>query len=91
MEKEKKMSDKYSPENIEETWTKVAQEQLLGKTIVAVRYMSREEADEIGWDTVPVVMQLDDGNLVYPGRDAEGNDSGVLFTNNEKEPVLPAL
>ncbi len=85
------MSDKYSPENIEETWTKVAQEQLLGKTIVAVRYMSREEADEIGWDNVPVVMQLDDGNLVYPGVNTGGNSGGVLFTDNEKEPILPAL
>ena len=37
------------------------------------------------------VMQLDDGNLVYPSQDDEGNGAGALFTNDKKNPTLPVL
>lgn len=38
-----------------------------------------------------MVMELDDGNIVYASSDDEGNEAGALFTNNDKEPVLPVL
>lgn len=72
-------------------WTKEAEEQLLGRKIVKVRYMSRDEADDLGWYSRPVVMQLDDGNLIYCSCDDEGNDGGALFTNNQANPVLPVM
>lgn len=72
-------------------WLGVASKQLLGKRIVKVRYMSQEEVDELGWNSRPVVIQLDDGNLVWPSRDDEGNDAGSLFTNDDKQPCLPVL
>lgn len=76
---------------LEKRWVKVAEKQLLGRKIVKVRYMSKEEADDIGFYSRPVVFQLDDGNLIYPSADDEGNDGGALFTNNKEEPTLPVL
>ena len=76
---------------IETYWTGIAQAQLLGKKIVEVRYLSQEEADDLGWDERCVVIHLDDGNLILPSRDDEGNGAGSLFTNNEKNPTLPVL
>lgn len=72
-------------------WLGVASKQLLGKRIVKVRYMTQAEVDELGWFHRPVVIELDDGNLVWPSRDDEGNDAGSLFTNNEEQPCLPVL
>lgn len=72
-------------------WTDKAKEQFVGRKIVSARYMSKEEADEMGWYSRPVVLQLDDGNIIYPSQDDEGNDGGALFTNDEKEYVMPVL
>ncbi len=72
-------------------WTDIAKKQLLGRKITGVRYLSQEEADEMGWYHRPVVLQLDDGNIVYPSSDDEGNNGGVLFTNDVKNGVLPVM
>jgi len=72
-------------------WVKEAEEQLLGRKIVKVRYMTAEEAEGMDWYCRPVVIQLDDGNLIYPSADDEGNNGGALFTNNQANPVLPVL
>lgn len=72
-------------------WTTLAANQLLGKKIVRVRYLSEAEANEMGWSSRPVVLQLDDGNIIYAAADDEGNDGGALFTNNEKVSILPVL
>lgn len=72
-------------------WTDIAKEQLLGKKIVDVRYMSQDECDDLGWTHRPVVFHLDDGNLVFASCDDEGNDGGSLFTNNQANPVLPVM
>jgi hypothetical protein len=73
------------------TWTEIAREQLLGKKIIGVRYMTKEEADQLGWDNRPIVLLLDDGNTIYPSQDDEGNGPGALFTNNETNSVIPVL
>jgi hypothetical protein len=38
-------------------------------------------------------MQLDDGTLVYPSMDDEGNDGGVLYYQKEgsNDYVLPVI
>jgi len=77
--------------SLTDKWTKIAEKQLLGKKIVKVRYMTEEEMESLGWYSRCVVMQLDDGNIVYPSQDDEGNNAGALFTNDKKENVLPVL
>lgn len=87
----KKKLDLSDPAQREAYWVSIAKDQLLGRRIVNVRYLSETEMEEIGWEDRCVVMVLDDGNIVYPSSDDEGNRAGSLFTNNEKDPVLPVL
>jgi hypothetical protein len=75
----------------EAQWTGIARDQLLGRKIVSVRYMHRKEMADFGWTSRPVVIELDDGNLVFPAQDEEGNGAGVLFTQNPKNHTLPTM
>jgi hypothetical protein len=52
---------------------------LLGRKIVKVRYMSDEEMQDADWHQSCVVLQLDDGTLLWPSSDDEGNGAGALF------------
>ena len=60
-----------------------------GKKIVKVREMTQEEYAHEGWDNnrgfSPVtVIELEGGIRIWPSRDSEGNDGGVLFGSDEK-------
>ena len=59
-------------------------EELNGKTIKACRPMTKEEIEREGWDmcphgSIPMCIELDDGTLIYPSRDEEGNGPGIFF------------
>jgi len=71
-------------------WANIASNQLLGRRIVGVRYMTIPEMQQQFWQSRALVIELDDGNLIFPATDDEGNDAGVLFTTNETNPVIPA-
>jgi len=81
--------------NREEYWTKKAEAILLNKKIVGVRYLTKQEEEMLGWNYRCVVMELEDGTLVYPSKDDEGNDAGALFyQSSDKENddyVLPVI
>lgn len=77
--------------DIENRWTTEARRQLLGRRIVQVRYMTEAEAGGLDWGSRPVVLQLDDGALIWAAADDEGNDGGAIFTTNNIQPVLPVL
>ena len=54
---------------------------LAGCRIIEVRAMSAGELAAEGWDrdeTVPVLV-LDNGTILFPSRDEEGNGPGALF------------
>lgn len=54
---------------------------LLGRMITRVRLMTRKEMREKGWGDhghQPVVIVLEDGSILYPARDPEGNGPGVI-------------
>jgi hypothetical protein len=87
----KKKVDLSNPIQREAYWTEVASKQLLGKKIIGVRYLKPKETTQLGWDARTVVIQLDDGNLIYPSQDDEGNGPGAWFTNSKEQPVLPVL
>jgi hypothetical protein len=57
--------------------------EFVGKRIVEVRSMTSEELQGEFWDEPQFgsvsVLVLDDGTLIYPSRDAEGNGPGELF------------
>jgi len=69
---------------------KVARE-LVGKAIVAVRYLTEEEREELDWHDRSVVIQLSDGTLLWPSRDDEGNGAGALFTTIKALPTVPVI
>ena len=55
---------------------------LIGRTIVAVRIMNKEELDEMDWYGHAPVLILDDGTEIVASKDYEGNGPGVLFIDN---------
>jgi len=71
-------------------WWEKAEKDFVGKKIVGVRYMSSKECEDMGWDSCPICLLLDDGTYIFPSRDDEGNDGGALFTNEDSKdcPVL---
>jgi len=64
-------------------WTKYAKEHLKGRTIKDVRYMTPSELSDLGWYSRPIVLVLDNGTLLYPSQDDEGNGAGSLFGNTD--------
>jgi hypothetical protein len=55
----------------------------MSNLIKEVRLMTKEEAEEEGWDfeyqTIPPVIVLADDTIIYPSADPEGNGPGMLF------------
>ena len=78
-------------EALEKSWADRVKKLLVGRTIVDVQFMTQANAAELGWSRRPVILVLDDGNLVYPSSDDEGNDGGSLFTNSETLDTIPSL
>ena len=81
---------KMSKRNRYAHWWEKAEKDFVGKKIVSVRYMSSKECEDMGWDSCPICLLLDDGTYIFPSRDDEGNDGGALFTNEDSKdcPVL---
>ena len=52
---------------------------LVGRTIVGVRYLDAAEISQLGIAHHPVCLRLEDGALLWPMADDEGNDAGALF------------
>lgn len=67
-------------------WTKEANRLLVNKKIVQVRYMTNEEQKAFSWSNKAVVLQLEDGTLVFPSMDDEGNNAGALHYIKDGEP-----
>jgi len=83
--------------NATETERKTTQDAaaaLIGRTIVAVRYMSAQEAGEMCWFHRAMIVELDDGTLLFASADEEMNDAGVLWVERGDHEVclgrLPA-
>lgn len=76
-----------------EKWLKKANNILLNRTIVHVRYMDDEEMQLTGFYHRPLVIQLDDGTIFYSSKDDEGNDAGAIHyeKDNDDNYVLPVF
>lgn len=72
-------------------WSERAAKLLVGRRIVAAHYTTDEERDELGWDNHAIVLELDDGTLLYPSKDDEGNNAGALFTSDDNLPTIPVI
>jgi len=67
--------------------TPAARKALMGRTITKTTYMNK------GWNNLVVVIELDNGVSLFPGRDAEGNDGGAVFGQGptNEDISLPAI
>jgi hypothetical protein len=69
----------------------LAHNALVGRKIIAVSYLTVEEARGMGWTRRPLVITLDDGTNVFSSCDDEGNDGGALFTDHPTWTGAPVL
>jgi hypothetical protein len=77
---------------IETQWTDCAAKLLVGRTITKVSYMSKRISELSGLHSRPLVLTLDNGAILYPMRDDEGNDGGALeIVDQQDSHTLPAL
>jgi len=72
-------------------WEIKAQNLLVNRTIKEVRYMTKKEANQFGWNDLTLIIVLDDGTALIPSQDSEGNGAGVFFTNNEELSTIPTV
>jgi hypothetical protein len=74
-------------------WTKQARTILEGRTIKAVHYIGEKEADDNLFSKRGLMIMLDNGTMIYPMSDDEGNDFGAIHyvTKEGANDVLPVL
>ena len=73
-------------------WSNVAKTVMLGKKIVRVGYISKDEAADYMWNSRGIYFVLDDGTKCIVMRDDEGNDAGVIaYVNEGVDAVLPVI
>jgi hypothetical protein len=80
-----------SEEDRTKYWENLIADELVGRKIVSVRYWTQAEADFEDWYQRPVQIELDNGYVLIPMRDDEGNDGGSIATNIEALPTIPVL
>jgi len=61
---------------------------IAGRKIVSIRDMNDIEMAREGWDSKATVLELDDGTLLYPSCDEEGNGAGALFGHKNGQGIL---
>lgn len=69
-------------------WTAQAQ-QLVGKAIIAARYLTPKESLALGWTAGSLVLTLHDGTMLFASQDDEGNGPGCLFVQPGRLSKLP--
>lgn len=60
---------------------------LIGRKIVDVIPLNKTIIEKEGWDYSPynsICLLLDDGSIIYPSQDEEGNGPGCLFAMDKK-------
>ena len=78
-------------EDIAKLWSDKVAKALVGKTIVKVDYITNLDAKILGWHGRSIALILNDGSVLYPSADDEGNDAGALFTTIEGLETIPVI
>lgn len=69
----------YSPQMLEALkGADQFKDDLVGRKIIQIRRMTKDEMDNFGWYSNPVIIRLDNGASLIPMRDDEGNDGGAM-------------
>ncbi len=76
---------------IRSSWEKAIKARLEGRKIVEVRYLTDEEASDMGWSRASLAIFLDDGSNLVPMSDDEGNDAGALGASWKDLQTIPVM
>ena len=80
-----------SNDEMAKLWENKSTAYLVGKTIVAVRYLSTEEQCSMGWQNKSLVIFFNDDSYIFPSADNEGNNAGALFTSFKGLEEIPTI
>jgi hypothetical protein len=76
----------------QQLWEEKARKLFEGKKIVSVRYMTEQEAEENDIEARPLCFKLDDGTIVIPLSDDEGNNGGAFqLIKKDQTYLLPVM
>jgi len=79
-------------EEITANWQSKVNKHLVGKKIVKVEWLDPGKTHRIfGWDHQPCEIHLDDGTILTPSQDDEGNNAGSIFTNIRGLECIPVF
>ena len=73
-------------------WQDLVNKHLVGKYITKVQWLNPKDSKKLlGWDYQPCEIHLNDGTIITPSADDEGNNAGALFTNIQDLPCCPVF
>ena len=72
-------------------WEKDISKFLVGKTIKKIEYLTEQEANECGWNQIPLVIIFTDGSYIFPMADDEGNNGGAIATSSKELQTIPVM
>ena len=73
-------------------WQDLVNKHLVGKYITKVEWLNPKDTKKLlGWDFQPCELHLNDGTIITPSADDEGNNAGALFTNIQELPCCPVF
>ena len=73
-------------------WQNLVNKHLVGRKIVKVEWLSPKETDRLfGWRFQPCELHLDNGTVLTPSADDEGNNGGAIHTNIKELPIIPII
>ena len=73
-------------------WQDLVNKHLVGKYITKVQWLNPNDSKKLlGWDYQPCEIHLNDGTIITPSADDEGNNAGALFTNIQELPCCPVF
>ena len=73
-------------------WQDLVNKHLVGKYITKVQWLNPKDSKKLlGWDYQPCEIHLNDGTIITPSADDEGNNAGSLFTNIQELPCCPVF
>ena len=82
---------KIQGRSVEEYWTDLTAKHLVGKKIVKVEYFPKDMMEDMMWNSRPIAIHLEDGNIITPQMDDEGNDGGAMLTTFEDLGTIPVI
>lgn len=85
------MNIKTKEPSLEQYWTDLIGDNLVGRKITKVEYLPVEEMEDSGWYKRPIAIQLDNGHWLVPLQDDEGNDGGAMSTTFKNLSIIPVI